>query len=384
MSFTGDLQHLPIVDVIQLLHSTRKSGALTVRGRKGECQLVFSDGFIVSANHLNNRVRIGELLVERDAVSRENLEQALAVQAAAGGERQPLIVTLLELGAVEEQQAYAGLQTLIEMTIVEILTWKAGTFSLETECAKTVDGYQYNPETIRQSVNVDTQGVLMDALRVFDEKVRDGEIQVEDESDLEITADDLGLADLDQLERRVPGVFMGLSDQAAESEDNPVRRLNLFIGALPQVRSVPQLALAQLGYVGETLPRALTLVVRGGELIAEKGIGIRGEQERTAAPLPGFRIPLGEPSRLREAVESGRLYHGPADAMVRGRVFPYIGAPVSEEIVLVPVQGEGRTVFLTFADFGDQPAGKVPVDLLEMLAGQSGQALEQLLRRKNA
>lgn len=64
MSFSGDLEHLPIVDVIQLLHTTRKSGTLCVRGRTGESQLVFKDGYIVSANHPNNSIRIGRLLAE--------------------------------------------------------------------------------------------------------------------------------------------------------------------------------------------------------------------------------------------------------------------------------------------------------------------------------
>ena len=41
MSFDGDLEHLPIVDVIQLLHSTGKSGTLTLKSPKGESQLVF-------------------------------------------------------------------------------------------------------------------------------------------------------------------------------------------------------------------------------------------------------------------------------------------------------------------------------------------------------
>ena len=58
MSFNGDLAHLPIVDVIQLMNATRKSGILGVKGRKGQSQLVFKDGYIVSANHLNNSVRI--------------------------------------------------------------------------------------------------------------------------------------------------------------------------------------------------------------------------------------------------------------------------------------------------------------------------------------
>jgi len=39
MSFVGDLEHLPIVDVIQLLHATRKSGTLCMKSLKGRASL---------------------------------------------------------------------------------------------------------------------------------------------------------------------------------------------------------------------------------------------------------------------------------------------------------------------------------------------------------
>ena len=74
MSFVGDLEHLPIVDVIQLLHATRKSGTLCLKSAKGESQLVFSDGCIVSANHSNNSVRIGQILVQMNVISPDLLE----------------------------------------------------------------------------------------------------------------------------------------------------------------------------------------------------------------------------------------------------------------------------------------------------------------------
>ena len=63
MSFKGDLKDLPIVDVIQLMHNTKNSGILYIQGRKGESQLVFKGGYIVGASHLNNSIRIGEMLV---------------------------------------------------------------------------------------------------------------------------------------------------------------------------------------------------------------------------------------------------------------------------------------------------------------------------------
>ena len=231
MSFTGDLEHLPIVDVIQLLHATRKSGVLSVRSRKGESQLVFKDGYIVSANHLNSSIRLGEILIGLNVITPENLEQALQQQQQqAGDDRKPLIVMLLEMGLVKEEEAYKGLELLIELTIVEMLTWKRGSFSLDVKNPATPDDYRYYPGKLGMEVNIDTQTLLMDALRIYDEKMRDGELT--DESldddipvsmdpsgglDSLLSADDLGLANLDKLERRIPAVFASLDDRTPAS-----------------------------------------------------------------------------------------------------------------------------------------------------------------------
>jgi hypothetical protein len=74
----------PIVDVIQLLHATKKSGTLSVRGHKGESQLVFDGGYIVSANHSNASLRIGKILVKTRAITQETLSQVLLDQKNAG------------------------------------------------------------------------------------------------------------------------------------------------------------------------------------------------------------------------------------------------------------------------------------------------------------
>src|SRR5512133_3928652 len=114
MSFKGDLEHLPIVDVIQLMNSSRKSGILSINGRKGESQLVFKDGNIVSASHLNNTVRIGGILVKSGIITSQQREESLQQQKNAGPERKPLVITLIEMGLVNESEAYKGLQQLIE------------------------------------------------------------------------------------------------------------------------------------------------------------------------------------------------------------------------------------------------------------------------------
>lgn len=223
MSFSGDLEHLPLVDIIQLLHSTRKTGTLCLAGPKGESQIVFDDGYIVGANHYNNNVRIGQVLVEMRAITQEDLEEALAIQRGAGDSRKPLIATLIENGRLTREDAYTGLETLIEMSIVEVLTWKKGSFSLDVHSLVVSDDFRYFPETLKQEIFLNTQSILMDALRIYDEKMRDGTLEggpfsgeeaapVSEMTGRSITVDDLGLGILDELDKQIPDVFGGLKD----------------------------------------------------------------------------------------------------------------------------------------------------------------------------
>jgi hypothetical protein len=583
MSFTGDLEHLPIVDVIQLLHATKKSGTLSVRGRKGESQLVFDGGFIVSANHLDDSVRIGKILVETGAITPAHLHQALQDQKTAGTSRKPLIAMLIERGQVRKEDAFKALETLIELTIVEILTWMTGTFSLDVDSLAISDEYRYFPENLHQEILLNTQSVLMDALRIYDEKKRDGELGEEDpaatpaaveeasegtEESWELSADDLGLGDFDRLERKIPGVFSSLVDAdpvesqrqklralapelaaaeleellafllnfsgraAVDAADRPEARVlilfsadELFTHAVTTVckhdglpvfatndkqdldhiidqslakeiapilvldsptdsvdaggasataelrrqkkEKYPQLAIIQLaspldyefslqafadgvravlprplrtvraqsfvadtalfleafcrylkgaagppaadqfGPLGKELAalrdlteapdillallqavarrfeRSLNLVVGHAELIAERGVGVRGEKGAGVTPTLGFRIPLQHPSVFSRVVEAGTPFCGACDdADLRERLYAEIGAPRSSTILLLPVRSRGKTVALTYGDFGNREASAVPLPLLDILAGRVGLLLENAFYRK--
>ena len=264
MSFDGDLEHLPIVDVIQLLHATGKSGTLTLRSLKGESQLVFHDGYIVSANHVDNSVRIGQILVDRGLITPEELESALNEQQRAGRNRKPIIQTMIEGGRVKTEDVYQGLEVLIEMTIVEILTWTKGTFSLDVEKSLVSDEYRYFPEKLEKKIELNTQSVLMDALRIYDERKRDGTLSAEAmfgtppvitpgiSGDAGISVEDLGLDGLEDLERKIPHVFSGLSDL---EPDTPAKRLLVSLSGIPAEDQQRLLRYLE-GLIGQSHPAA--------------------------------------------------------------------------------------------------------------------------------
>ena len=580
MSFTGDLEHLPIVDVIQLLHATRKSGILRVKGRKGESQLVFKDGFLVSANHLNNSVLIGKILSDLHVITPAILDQALQEQINAGQNRKPLIITLIEKGHVKEEDAYKGLEQLIELTIVEILTWKKGTFTLDVLPQSVADEYRYYPGEFAQEINVNTQSILMDALRIYDEKMRDGELPDEDapEEDIapegtaseedrpNLSADDLGLADFDQLERKIPGVFKSLDEPdprailrrkiaevapelALTEQEELVSFLGSFSSAAPTTHSgpaqsviffsadellkyavpivckqagilvfttneeldlepilsgalaknrlpllvfdsphqsdpcftaekitsvrqqlmhrhpqccaiqlaapgdalfslqsyldgvraviprpfrmdrqeplvvdtvrfletfqaylrgsacnqetraagklrrccmrlrdlkeAPEVARALLEFVAGMFDRALTLIVRDSELIAERSVGVRTGKNHEVSPPLGFRIPLANPSLLRNVIEKGKTYFGIAnDEVIREHLFTAIGVPERTTVLLLPIRNHGKTIAITYGDYGNKEISPVNLDLLEILAGQAELVLDNALYEK--
>ncbi len=217
MAFTGDLEHLPIVDIIQLVHTTRKSGIFSIKAEKGESKIVFRNGYIVSANHIDNRVRIGSVLVKTGAITIDDLKQAMSAMKQADKDHLPLLATLVRMGTLKREDAVRGLKKLVEMTIVELMSWTKGTFTFDTDTVVvSADG--------DEDLEVDAQMVLMDALRILDERERDraagkdvpsleelyGDV-VPEENPVEtkaessvVTADDLGLGDLDRLEKKIP------------------------------------------------------------------------------------------------------------------------------------------------------------------------------------
>ena len=129
----------------------------------------------------------------------------------------PLLATLVQMGKLKREDALRGLKKLVELTIVELMSWTKGTFTFDTDAVVvSSDGVQ--------DLEVDAQMVLMDALRISDERERDrregkkvpsfvelypdvlpGESAGETKGERStVTADDLGLADLDRLEKKIP------------------------------------------------------------------------------------------------------------------------------------------------------------------------------------
>ncbi|HYZ89228.1 MAG TPA: DUF4388 domain-containing protein [Myxococcales bacterium] len=170
MSLSGNLEDVSVADALQFIHLGGRTGTLALSRGEETAEIGFYQGRIVSAWAPGSK-KLGELLVDSGAISQETLEDALRQQEVEKP-RLPLGQILVANGALPADAMYAALQQQIERIIFELVSWTHGTFEFALDDLKPVDDVSVFPSDLVSNLRVDTQAVLIDALRMFDERNR--------------------------------------------------------------------------------------------------------------------------------------------------------------------------------------------------------------------
>jgi len=153
-----------------------------------------------------------------------------------------------------------------------------------------------------------------------------------------------------------------------------------MIVSLYSMRQPQEVALGVLNFVAELMPRAVILVVKNREVVAERARLNQGD-DKPSDPL-GYTVPLDGSTQLQEVVDTGRAYMGELrDAMLKQHLLGDIGSPTADISLLLPVRNNNKTVFIIYADYGSVAAGNVSKGLLEMVAEEAGHVLEKIMSR---
>src|SRR3954470_24324188 len=170
MSLSGNIQDVSVADALQFIHLGGRTGTLTLTRGDVKAEIAFHQGRIVNASAPGTK-RLGELLVEAGAIDEATLEAALRQQDAVHP-RRSLGQVLVEMKAVEAEAIYRAVEQQIERTVYELVTWSQGTFHFALDDLKPIDDIAVVPGGMPRNLNLDTQMVLLDALRIFDERNR--------------------------------------------------------------------------------------------------------------------------------------------------------------------------------------------------------------------
>lgn len=147
MAIKGSLKEASLPDVLQLLALGKKSGCLAVADRQNFGYVYFDEGRICYASIVNRRDRIGDLLVKNGRVSPEQLEEAIALQEQRRDSK--LGELLVEISAVTRNDLEDYMRIQIEEAVYFLFTWTQGTFNFEAGMRPDQDFLvRINPESL--------------------------------------------------------------------------------------------------------------------------------------------------------------------------------------------------------------------------------------------
>ncbi len=158
MAIKGSLKEAGLADVCQLLSIGRKTGCLSITDRSRFGQVYFDAGRITFATILNRRDRIGDLLVRQGAITRTQLNEAVAEQKRKPDRR--LGELLRAHGHIDAPTLNACIRHQIEEAIYYLFSWRRGNFHFEPGRL---------PEAGEVLISVNPETLLLEGARRIDE-----------------------------------------------------------------------------------------------------------------------------------------------------------------------------------------------------------------------
>ncbi|MEM8964404.1 MAG: DUF4388 domain-containing protein [Acidobacteriota bacterium] len=172
MSLNGKLEDVSLADVMQFIHLGRRTGTLSLVHGVQEAEIGFHRGQIVSAAGPGT-MRLGDLLVEQGLLDQDSLHE-LELLCASEQPRRSLGQVLVSSGKLEFEQIRKTIERQIEETIYELVTWTTGSFEFALDELKPIDDIAMYPGDVIPKLDLNTQMVLLEATRIYDESNRDG------------------------------------------------------------------------------------------------------------------------------------------------------------------------------------------------------------------
>ena len=159
MAIEGKLEDVSLADICQLLAMGRKTGCLTVTDRSNFGYIYFEEGRVIYATVLNRPDRLGDLLVRNNAISRDDLNAAMAAQAEEPDKR--LGQLLVERGSLTQDQVHRFVTVQIEEAVYHLFGWTSGSFHFDPD--------QKPDEDSSLLVSMNAESLLLEGARRVDE-----------------------------------------------------------------------------------------------------------------------------------------------------------------------------------------------------------------------
>jgi hypothetical protein len=164
------LADIAIVDLLQFVHMSQRSGTLLLERDSEQAQISFHRGRIASAWSPRSP-SVASYLVQHGKLSQDDLEVALETHRSHVP-AQSLGQALLSQQKVSWDDFRDAVAAKVEQTIYDLVGWHHGTFQLLADEVRVDDEITFAPGDVLPEIDIDTQGILLEAVRLFDERAR--------------------------------------------------------------------------------------------------------------------------------------------------------------------------------------------------------------------
>ena len=127
-SFHGDLSLLSAVNLFQLIGMASLSGQLKVSCAKNSSSFIFTEGRLNYAFSREGHKKIGQILLESQLITIDQLKSCLADQRSAK-KWQKLGSIAVKNGYIQQSNIADIFFTELKVALFEVITWEEGRFS---------------------------------------------------------------------------------------------------------------------------------------------------------------------------------------------------------------------------------------------------------------
>ena len=171
MGISGSLKDVSVADVMQFIHLGRRTGTLLLHRNTQKAMVGFHCGRLVSAQ-APKTPKLGDLLISSGMIDRGILERAILSQREAA-EHRSLGQILVTTGSIDAEGLRQVIAQQIEQAVSEVMVWDNGTFEFAIDDLRPIDDIALYPSDVLPDADINTQMVLLEAARIFDERNRD-------------------------------------------------------------------------------------------------------------------------------------------------------------------------------------------------------------------
>lgn len=171
MGISGSLKDVSVADVMQFIHLGRRTGTLLLNRGVQRAMIGFHLGRLVSAQ-APQTPKLGDLLISSGMIDRGILTRAIQSQRDAL-EHRSLGQILISSGSIDPEGLRQVIAQQIEQAVSEVMVWDNGTFEFAIDDLRPIDDIALYPSDVLPDADINTQMVLLEAARIFDERNRD-------------------------------------------------------------------------------------------------------------------------------------------------------------------------------------------------------------------